>query len=618
MSELLASYSALSASSPRSDVDNVLQRIINAPPTAVDTQSRQRLVEALIADVKATTGSQKGASGRLIPKDTAQALLAVKNLGKHPSGAQVIAKASTLSTLLSFANNTFKDDPDASCEALRCIANTLLLIEGARVTFIEKDVSGGEQCITLLEKSSTPDQIFIISRILLLATVIQSSFLTSLVDEKRHGKNIVDTIEAKLDSLTTAILSGTKMSREATTDLLKFTFNILMHYPKMAGEPTDPAANASPEERKVMGDYWSSKLDGLLPPLLRLFTTLPPTFPAPLTAPLTHVIHSLITIPITPNLKPLWFGSTSPSPKTAPSVASSSAGRASTSTRPQASGRSGSGSTSGRSSRSTSPPTTPTSSPKPSTLDRALNVLSGGRRSMSRSPQPFRAPDVLGRAHDLFDVSFSHYFPGDIEPDDISVREGVKKENETGGNIGSTIDDMLTPLVVLITRLCTADENSRARMREWLVPTDLDRTAPLETRKDTLGRCIRLLSSVYHPMLKDAVGELFFVVSDSDPSIMSSLFGYGHVAGYLFNKGIMSAPPPPSDSGAASSVPGASINPITGSVQERRPPEPEMTEEEKEAEMEKLFVLFDRLERTGAMPKEQNPIRKAIQEGKMG
>ena len=203
----------------------------------------------------------------------------MKNLGKHPSGAQVIAKASTLSTLLSFANNTFKDDPDASCEALRCIANTLLLIEGARVTFIEKDVSGGEQCITLLEKSSTPDQIFIISRILLLATVIQSSFLTSLVDEKRHGKNIVDTIEAKLDSLTTAILSGTKMSREATTDLLKFTFNILMHYPKvrcfamttdgvlnqvlqMAGEPTDPAANASPEERKVMGDYWSSKLDG--------------------------------------------------------------------------------------------------------------------------------------------------------------------------------------------------------------------------------------------------------------------------------------------------------------------------------------------------------------------
>lgn len=238
---------------------------------------------------------------------------------------------------------------------------------------------------------------------------------------------------------------------------------------------------------------------------------------------------------------------------------------------------------------------------------------------MSRPPLPFRAPDILGRAHDLMDVSFSHYFPGDIEPDDLSVRQAVKKENETGGNIGSSIDDMLTPLVVLITRLCTADETSRARMRDWLVPADLDRTTPLETRKDTLGRCIRLLPSVYHPMLKDAIGEMFFIISDSDPSVMSSLFGYGHVAGFLFNKGIMSAPPPPSGSGAAANIPGGSVNPITGSVQQRPPvDDTEMTQEEKEAEMEKLFVLFDRLERTGAMPKEQNPIRKAIQEGKMG
>lgn len=39
-----------------------------------------------------------------------------------------------------------------------------------------------------------------------------------------------------------------------------------------------------------------------------------------------------------------------------------------------------------------------------------------------------------------------------------------------------------------------------------------------------------------------------------------------------------------------------------------------MTDEEKELEAEKLFVLFDRLEKTGMV---QNPIRKAIQEGKL-
>jgi hypothetical protein len=42
-----------------------------------------------------------------------------------------------------------------------------------------------------------------------------------------------------------------------------------------------------------------------------------------------------------------------------------------------------------------------------------------------------------------------------------------------------------------------------------------------------------------------------------------------------------------------------------------------MTEEEKEREAEKLFVLFDRLERTGVLPPSQNPYRKAIQQGKM-
>ena len=43
-----------------------------------------------------------------------------------------------------------------------------------------------------------------------------------------------------------------------------------------------------------------------------------------------------------------------------------------------------------------------------------------------------------------------------------------------------------------------------------------------------------------------------------------------------------------------------------------------MSDEEKEREMEKLFVLFDRLEKTGAINPEQNPMRKAIQKGQMG
>ena len=39
-----------------------------------------------------------------------------------------------------------------------------------------------------------------------------------------------------------------------------------------------------------------------------------------------------------------------------------------------------------------------------------------------------------------------------------------------------------------------------------------------------------------------------------------------------------------------------------------------MTEEEKEREAEKLFVLFERLEKAGGM---ENPIKKALREGRM-
>jgi Guanine nucleotide exchange factor synembryn len=119
----------------------------------------------------------------------------------------------------------------------------------------------------------------------------------------------------------------------------------------------------------------------------------------------------------------------------------------------------------------------------------------------------------MQRAFDLFDVSFSHYFPGNIDPDEQEVRERCRQE--AGDN---TLDDLLSPLLVLISRLCIADDGSKARVRQWLVPDDLDRSTALEARSDLLGRCLRLLGSVYHPRLKDAVGEMLFAMSDSNGS----------------------------------------------------------------------------------------------------
>ncbi|KAF7331636.1 hypothetical protein MKEN_00043200 [Mycena kentingensis (nom. inval.)] len=577
----------------------VLNDIITATPFAFDAEARAALIQALLADLQSL-------NGRILPKDAALALLALKTLGKNPTGSESLSTAPTLSALLKLVT-TLKDDTEAMGEALRCIANALLLFEPARLVLVSNQVNGGDPCLELLQKSSNPDQIFIVSRILFLSTVHPSPFITALVEDKR----VVDIITAKLDLLVTCLLSGAKMSKEAMVDVLKFTFNILMHYPKsLDGGP----------EGKIIGDAWSPKLDAILPPLLRVFHALPPTFPAPIAAPLTHVIHSLIVVPVSPALRPEWLPSSSgtSSPKSLPPVSIPRPRRTESSS----------------SSRTHSPvrSATPTS-PKSSTLDRALSVLSAGRRSLSRSPSPMpgspstsrsnkAVADTLLRAHSLLEVAFSHYFPDAVEPDDASVRDKVKSEATLAGPGSESLDDELSPLVVLITRLCAADEQSRTRTREWLVPADLDRSVAagsLESRADMLGRCLRLLGSVYHVRLKDSVGEMLYTVCDSDASTMSTLLGYGNVAGYLFNKGIMSAPPAPTSEGgstAASAIAAASaptINPITGTTSAPREPEPEMTQEEKEREMEKLFVLFDRLERTGALPKEQNPIRKAME-----
>jgi hypothetical protein len=84
------------------------------------------------------------------PPDAANALLAVKTLGKMPVGSEVIATPANLSILLALST-AFKNDLDATTEALRCVANALLLIDSARDTWVDKQVGGGEACVGLLD-----------------------------------------------------------------------------------------------------------------------------------------------------------------------------------------------------------------------------------------------------------------------------------------------------------------------------------------------------------------------------------------------------------------------------------------------------------------------------------
>jgi hypothetical protein len=187
---------------------------------------------------------------------------------------------------------------------------------------------------------------------------------------------------------------------------------------------------------------------------------------------------------------------------------------------------------------------------------------------------------------------------------------------------------------MLLCKLVTGDAGARERLRERLLPANLDRTVVLESRADTLGRLLRVLTSVYHARLNVTSGELLYALCNHDgplslplsyphklplthclkilATVLISQVGYGNVAGFLFNKGIVTGPPSSGEASGSADAEGLQINPITGAIQEERA-EIEMTEEEREQEAEKLFVLFDRLERTGAVPPEANPVRRAIQ-----
>lgn len=60
-------------------------------------------------------------------------------------------------------------------------------------------------------------------------------FIKIIVERKPpgHPSNTLEIIGAKLDLLSKGIIQSAKLAREAMTDLLKFTFNLLVHYPKV-------------------------------------------------------------------------------------------------------------------------------------------------------------------------------------------------------------------------------------------------------------------------------------------------------------------------------------------------------------------------------------------------
>jgi hypothetical protein len=99
-------------------------------------------------------------------------------------------------------------------------------------------------------------------------------------------------------------------------------------------------------------------------------------------------------------------------------------------------------------------------------------------------------------------------------------------------------------------------------------------------------------------------------VNSSPPALVDAI-GYGYASGFLFSHNIPIPPDLRNEGGRTD------INPVTGQrldeVAQRELSE--MTDEEKEREAERLFVLFERMRRLGVVDVE-NPVRSAQQAGR--
>ncbi|KAM0746728.1 hypothetical protein T439DRAFT_318490 [Meredithblackwellia eburnea MCA 4105] len=267
-------------------------------------------------------------------------------------------------------------------------------------------------------------------------------------------------------------------------------------------------------------------------------------------------------------------------------------------------------------------------------------------------------PPLASRLLDFLQRTCDAWFPTDVLPRDPKARQDKPAHPDDlipkGTGEASRGEEILGPLMLMLRKVSLLTEPAIA-MKELLLPDDIDREVPLERRTDLTGHLVRLLSSIMLPNTAYGVGEFLYNLCERDPALLSTTIGYGNASGFLQNRGELIPPPsmpdvknspkitrspptpatstfpstasasssngnferPPTSSATpASTKPQRPVNPITGAYETPDDPnERKMTDAEKEREAERLYVLFDRMAKTGVMNVE-NPVDKARAEGR--
>ncbi|KAJ1731932.1 hypothetical protein LPJ61_002286 [Coemansia biformis] len=185
--------------------------------------------------------------------------------------------------------------------------------------------------------------------------------------------------------------------------------------------------------------------------------------------------------------------------------------------------------------------------------------------------------------------------------------------------VSSTYQNELTPLALVLARLVAEHAHVREHIFPLVYPgSTIDYALLPEDRPGTSAMLVRVMRIPLGGMLPSAIGDLLLALLGHDIKHFVMAVGYGNAAGYMVARGI----PIPQDiiEQVKTSVGTSSmIDPVTGRHMDRDDIDRElaaMTDEEKEREAERLFVLFERLNKTGVI-KVANPIRMAAESGRL-
>ena len=170
------------------------------------------------------------------------------------------------------------------------------------------------------------------------------------------------------------------------------------------------------------------------------------------------------------------------------------------------------------------------------------------------------------------------------------------------------LEQLATPLVTLLRKIYGfAPDGVKRYMRWLLLPSDDERIRPLGRSETLASRLLRLSTATEAPNLRESISNLMFELSDQDATSFVKNVGYGFASGFFVAHQMPLMPQTAAEAWSTKERDGKlsledlrdrnpDINPITGQRRDMEPvdTEPEMTEEEKEREAERLFVLFER------------------------